>query len=343
MPNGQNLTENVRSLYMNHKCIAIAAMDKVFADAVNIFIYTFKCNNPDIPINIYILDDYQPSQDMLKYNDVKFIHLDANKTHKFIEENKDSINTRSFTPDHMYDSSKVINMFAYIEAIDNLISTKKYDVIIKSDLDVLWCDSIINDLTEFTKSNLPIAMSKERIGIEQYILDSNGLLSYYQNNGGAFSAGVTLYNARIINSNIFDTLIGTMKKYGIYKFVYLDQDALSLSYPKKFILKGVYNSTACTIPDARDVYALHYAGPFKPFGKITKENIKKYNSDFIHTYALYRDIAKIIMCSDNFISTINTNLATLNKYVVHNKWAHSGRKLIELKCANTLKALTNLL
>lgn len=68
-----------------------------------------------------------------------------------------------------------------------------------------------------------------------------------------------------------------------------------------------------------------------------------YFIDFIHTYALYRDIAKIIMCSDNFISTINANLATLNKYVVHNKWAHSGRKLIELKCANTLKALTNLL
>lgn len=343
MLSGPYLTRNVRNLYMSHKYIAIASMDKDFVDAAKVFIHTFKCNHPDIPINMYILDDYTPDEDMLNlYPDVTFKHINNNRVKQFLTENKNEINITSFD-DNMYDSSKLICMFSYLEAVDELIAENKYDVIIKSDLDVLWCDSIINDLTEFTKSNLPIAMSKERIGIEQYILDSNGLLSYYQNNGGAFSAGVTLYNARIINSNIFDTLIGTMKKYGIYKFVYLDQDALSLSYPKKFILKGVYNSTACTLPDARDVYVLHYAGPFKPFGKITKENIKKYNSDFIYTYALYRDIAKIIMCSDNFISTINTNLATLNKYVVHNKWVHSGRKLIELKCANTLKTLTNLL
>src|SRR5574344_3111387 len=83
-----------------------------------------------------------------------------------------------------------------------------------------------------------------------------------------------------------------------------------------------------------------YSGCSSIFSIIMREvTYMHYFIDFIHTYALYRDIDKIIMCSDNFISTINTNLATLNKYVVHNKWVHSDRKLIELKCANTLKHL----
>ena len=113
---------------MTHKCIAIATFDKDFVNPAKVFIHTFKYNHPDIPINMYILDDYTPDQNMLNlYPDVTFKHIKNDRVKQFIAENKNEINTTSFDG-NMYDSSKVICMFSYLEAIDELIAENKYDI-----------------------------------------------------------------------------------------------------------------------------------------------------------------------------------------------------------------------
>ena len=50
---------------MNPNCIAVASMDRDYAGPMRVFIYSFKYYHPDIPINIYVLDDYTPDQDIL--------------------------------------------------------------------------------------------------------------------------------------------------------------------------------------------------------------------------------------------------------------------------------------
>lgn len=320
---------------MNPKCVAIASMDKDYADAAKVFIYTFKYYHPDIPIKIYIIDDYQPDESLTNiHSDVTFIHFNASKVHDFINKNNTNINKKSFD-NNCYDSSKIYNMFAYIEAIDELISTNKYDVIIKSDLDTLWCGSIVNDITEFVNSNLPIGVSKEKAPIEHIKLGSDGLLQQHLENGGHFCVGITLYNAKVITTSVLDTVIKTMQTYGISKFVYLDQDALLLSYRDKFILNGVYNMTSFPIPQITDVYVLHYNNPFKPFSKVDKP-LLIYNPLF-HTYKLYLTIAKSIKCREQFIDQINNNISILDKFFIQDNRPHRDIKLILSKCLEMLK------
>ena len=309
---------------MNTKCIAVASMDKDYVDAAKIFINSFKYHHPDIPINMYIVDDYHPSSDMLHmYKDVQFIYLKATRVNKFIKDNSNIINKKSFN-NNIYDSSKIINMFAYIEAIDELIASKKYDVIIKSDLDTLWCDSILNELSEFTNSNLPIAMSRENMP------GNTELYSSILNTGGYFCAGVMLYNTHMLTS-VLDTVFSTMQHYGISKFAYLDQDALMLSYPKKFELNGVYNITSVPIPKAKNVYVIHY----NTFIKILVSSIRR---KLYRTYKLYRDMAVAVNCHESFINKINDNITILHRFLKHRVRLRPDIQLIQIKCMKMLKS-----
>ena len=325
---------------MNHKCIAVASMDRDYADPAKVFIYSFKQHHPDIPINIYVLDDYTPDQDILdRYPDVKFIPFKAEKCRKFINDNINGINNISFA-NNVYDSSKIIDMLAYIEAIDELIVTKQYDVIIKSDLDTLWCGNIENDLNAFVESKLPIAMSRERVNIKHFMLSEEGLHYQYLNTGGYFCAGITLYNARVLSAYVFRTIIKTIMHYGINRFHYLDQDGLSISYSNKFVLNGVYNITSLPIPDAKNVYVLHYNADIKPFAIVTKD-VFDYVPLF-RTYELYREIAKTIECDSTFITKINNSIAEIKKRLVHVKEIDSGIQLIQIKCAEMLRKFKEL-
>ena len=297
---------------MKHKCIAIGSFDKDFVNPAKVFIHTFKYNHPDIPINMYILDDYIPDQDMLNlYPDVTFKHVKNDRVKQFLTENKNEINTTSFDG-NMYDSSKLICMFSYLEAVDELIAENKYDVIIKSDLDVIWIDSIYEELNNFVKSNLPIAMSRE--GVNRIHNEANDKLLHYPHlaNGGYFCAGVTLYNTHVLTNGVLDTIFNTMKSYGINKFVYLDQDSLVLSYKDKFVLNGVYNHTSVPMPKGPDVYVIHYNINAKPFGKITEENAGCL--PLSRTYKLYQQIAEAINCDTKFITLLKNNVPYLRLY-----------------------------
>ena len=325
---------------MNPNCIAVASMDRDYAGPMRIFIYSFKYYHPDIPINIYILDDYTPDQDILdRYPDVKFIPFKAEKCRKFINDNINGINNISFA-NNVYDSSKIIDMLAYIEAIDELIATKQYDVIIKSDLDTLWCGNIENDLNAFVESKLPIAMSRERVNIKHFMLSEEGLHYQYLNTGGYFCAGITLYNARVLSAYVFRTIIKTIMHYGINRFHRLDQDGLSISCSNKFVLNGVYNITSLPIPDAKNVYVLHYNADIKPFAIVTKD-VFDYVPLF-RTYELYREIAKTIECDSTFITKINNSIAEIEKRLVHVKEIDSGIQLIQIKCAEMLRKFKEL-
>lgn len=320
---------------MNYNCIAVASMDRDYAGPARVFVYSFKQHHPDIPINIYVLDDYTPDQDILdRYPDVKFIPFKAEKCRKFITNNIKNISKISFA-NNVYNSSKISNMFAYLEAIDELIATKQYDVIIKSDLDTLWCGSIEHDVDAFMETKLPIAMSKERVNIKHFMLADNGLHYQYLNAGGYFCAGITLYNARILAACVFDTIVKTMMHYGINKFHYLDQDGLVLSYPNKFTLSGVYNITSLPIPDVKNVYVLHYNAAIKPFAVANTQTLGYI--PLFRTYELYREIALAIGCDEKFITQINNSIAAIKKRLVCIKETNPGIQLIQLKCMEMLQ------
>lgn len=322
---------------MTPKCIAIASFDKDFVNPAKVFIHTFKYNHPDIPINMYILDDYIPDQDMLNlYPDVTFKHVKNDRVKQFLTENKNEINITSFDGS-MYDSSKLICMFSYLEAVDELIAENKYDVIIKSDLDVIWIDSIYDEISNFVDSNLPIAMSRE--GANEIHHEAKDKLLHYPHlaNGGYFCAGVTLYNARVLANSVLDTIFNTMKSYGINKFVYLDQDALVLSYKDKFVLNGVYNSTSIPIPKGRDVYVIHYNIWAKPFGKITKQTVGCL--PLSRTYKLYEQIAEAINCDTKFITLLKDNLQKLSELIEPCQQALPVLQILNIKLTNMLKGL----
>ena len=322
---------------MTHKCIAIATFDKDFVNPAKVFIHTFKYNHPDIPINMYILDDYTPDQNMLNlYPDVTFKHIKNDRVKQFLTENKNEINTTSFDG-NMYDSSKLICMFSYLEAIDELITENKYDVIIKSDLDVVWIDSIYDELNKFVDSNLPIAMPREWVSIIQY--EAGDKLLHYPHlaNGGYFCAGITLYNTHILNNSVLDTIFNTMKSYGINRFVYLDQDALGLSYKNKFVLNGAYNHTSMPIPKGKDVYVIHYNLVAKPFGKITRETV--FFHPLARTYKLYEQIAETINCDTEFITLLKNNLQKLSELIEPYYTVSPVLQILNIKLTNMLKGL----
>lgn len=322
---------------MTHKCIAIATFDKDFVNPAKVFIHTFKYNHPDIPINMYILDDYIPDQDMLNlYPDVTFKHIKNDRVKQFLTENKNEINTTSFDG-NMYDSSKLICMFSYLEAIDELIAENKYDVIIKSDLDVVWIDSIYDELNRFVDSNLPIAISREWISIKHYKADDKLLHHQHLASDGYFCAGITLYNTHILSNGVLDTIFNTMKSYGINKFVYLDQDALVLSYKNKFVLNGVYNFTSIPIPKGKDVYVIHYNLTAKPFGKITKKTVEYH--PLARTYKLYMQIAETIKCNTEFITLLKDNLQKLSELTKPYHSASPVLQILNIKLTNMLKGL----
>lgn len=324
---------------MTHKCIAIATFDKDFVNPAKVFIHTFKYNHPDIPINMYILDDYTPDQNMLNlYPDVTFKHIKNDRVKQFLTEHKNEINTTSFDG-NMYDSSKVICMFSYLEAIDELIAENKYDVIIKSDLDVVWIDSIYDELNKFVDSNLPIAMPRELVSIIQY--EAGDKLLHYPHlaNGGYFCAGITLYNTHILSNGVLDTIFNTMKSYGINRFIYLDQDALVLSYKNKFVLNGAYNHTSMPIPKGKDVYVIHYNLPAKPFGKITRETVGYL--PLTRTYRLYKQIAEAVNCNAEFITLLENNLQKLLELTKHHDLSSPVLQILNIKLINMLQGLSH--
>lgn len=324
---------------MVHKCIAIASFDKDYVNPAKVFIHTFKYNHPDIPINMYILDDYIPDEDMLNlYPDVTFKHIKNDRVKQFLTENKNEINTTSFDG-NMYDSSKLICMFSYLEAIDELIAENKYDVIIKSDLDVVWIDSIYNEVNKFVDSNLPIAMSREHLNLRHY--RANDKLLHYPHlaNGGYFCAGITLYNAHVLPNGVLDTIFNTMKSYGINKFVQLDQDALMLSYKDKFVLNGVYNHTSVHIPKGKDVYTIHYNLCAKPFGKINKQTVGGF--PLFRTYRLYKQIAETVNCDAEFITLLENNLQKLSELTRHCDLSSPVLQILNIKLTNMLKGMNS--
>lgn len=322
---------------MKTNCIAIATMNKVYANPVKVFIHTFKYNHPNIPINIYILDDYIPDQEILtKYTDVKFIPFKASRTHNFIHNNFVEINKESFNG-NIYSTDSIIMMFAYLEVIDELISSGKHDVIIKSDLDTLWCDNMYADIEKFVKSNLPIAMSREVINEQHFIFGNDRLHYQHVDAGGYFCAGVMLFNVHLLSSSVLETVIHTMYRYGVSKFIYLDQDALVLSYKNKYVLNGVYNFTSAPIFRVNEVYCIHYNNYAKPFGIIGEritDNIRLFS-----TYTLYREIAEVANCDKEFIALLEDNLLKL-RVLIDFKYNNSSLfRILSDKCSKMIQTI----
>ena len=227
-------------------------------------------------------------------------------------------------------------MFAYLEAIDELIAEKKYDVIIKSDLDTLWCGSIMNDLIAFIKSELPVAATREDTPPVYADMVDSDIYKKHIDTGGFFCFGIALYNARLLTSNICDTVFNTMRKCNMSEFVYLDQDALSLSYPEKFVLKCIFQASSAPGITTRDTYILHYNLPAKPFA-VANVPVIRYHHLF-RTYATYRDIAIVIGCSTEFITQINDSITKIKTCLVGANVDHDAL-LLRCKCTKTLQNL----
>ena len=158
-------------------------------------------------------------------------------------------------------------------------------------------------------------------------------------NGKYFCAGITLYNIHVLTNSVLDTIFNTMKSYGINKFVYLDQDALVLSYKNKFVLNGVYNHTSMPTPKGRDVYVIHYNVYAKPFGKVDKQSVGYL--PLSRTYKLYEQIAEIINCDTEFITLLKDNLQKLSELTKPYHSASHVLQILNIKLINMLKGLNN--
>jgi lipopolysaccharide biosynthesis glycosyltransferase len=114
---------------------------------------------------------------------------------------------------------------------------------------------------------------------------------------------------------IFKTVQETMKKEGFEKCIFLDQDALNLSFEEFYDLTphGFINANMPQnekLPE--NILALHYNVTEKPFAETSVKHW--FDAIAITTYSGYLNIAELCKCSLEFLEKIKNHIEYVKNY-----------------------------
>ena len=283
---------------------------------------SFYLFNSNFDFKVYCLDNskeqFENEFKRFNFENLEFINFkDGTKWNSFLErvkrndlteiersnifENKDEL--------YVFDTSVCISK---LEIVDLLL--EKYDVVIMSDIDVVYIDALEDFLETFLKSGNFIA------GTREYIGDCN----FYVN------TGFVIFNSSKCSKNIFDSSIEVLNTNRIketYKrqIMYFEQDLLSLITDSKFEIKEII----CPVIDGdtrkldKKFFMIHYAGKeFKPWiDEICRKDFDK--SMFTHSLIEYKEFYKKV--ANLFDVDIDVKIATLPtnyKTIVYKKLMH---------------------
>lgn len=282
------------------RVIAFAVCDKDYINPLRVMLKSFRSKN-SIPFKVYKLGNFEIPDD-LKLSNVEYIDFKPEKTVKFINDNFDKFNKDSFIG-NLYNETKLINMFVHLEIEDMLI--KEYDIVFKTDIDVVYLDNIDKSLINFYNSNKPVGLSQEN-----RILDSKYILyDIFKNRYINFNTGYVMINSKYCN-NIFDSIINAMNNIGFEKFKYLDQDAVNVvfNYNDTYNLyyEGLINANSEVSKIPLEIISLHYNVNEKPFADISVKHF--FNIISIKTYHSYLKISELCNCDIDFLNKIKKHI-----------------------------------
>lgn len=314
------------------KSIAFCVVDHDYIEPLRVALKTFRSKNP-IPFKVFKIDDFKVPDDLKNLPNVEFIDFKPEKTLKFVKENYNLFNKESFNG-NLYDDSKLANMFAHLEIEDLLM--KDYDVVFKTDIDVCYFENIENSIKSFFESNLPIAMAREHI----HEIITRPLYKFYKQRKKAFNCGFLMLNSKKCKG-IFKAVQETMKKEGFEKCIFLDQDALNLSFEEFYDLTphGFINANVPLnekLPE--NILALHYNVTDKPFADISVKHC--FDAIAVTTYSGYLNIAEMCKCSVEFLEKIKNQIEYVKKYsslCKYNFYFQRGKFSFAMEIAKKMK------
>lgn len=290
------------------KSIVFCVVDHDYIEPLRVALKTFRSKN-SIPFKVFKIDDFKVPDDLKNLPNVEFIDFKPKKALKFVKENYNLFNKESFNG-NLYDDSKLANMFAHLEIEDLLM--KDYDVVFKTDIDVCYFENIESPIKSFFESNLPIAMARENIDESEMI--KKPLCKFYLERKKNFNCGFLMLNSKKCKG-IFKTVQKTMKKEGFEKCIFLDQDALNLSFEEFYDLTphGFINANVPQnekLPE--NILALHYNLTDKPFADISVKHC--FDAIAVTTYSGYLNIAELCKCSLEFLEKIKNQIKYVKNY-----------------------------
>lgn len=291
------------------KSIVFCVVDHDYIEPLRVALKTFRSKN-SIPFKVFKIDDFKVPDDLKNLPNVEFIDFKPEKALKFVKENYNLFNKESFNG-NLYDDSKLVNMFAHLEIEDLLM--KDYDVVFKTDIDVCYFENIEDSIKSFFESNLPIAMARENIDESEMI--KKPLCKFYLERKKNFNCGFLMLNSKKCKG-IFKTVQETMKKEGFEKCIFLDQDALNLSFEEFYDLTphGFINANVPQnekLPE--NILALHYNLTDKPFADISVKHC--FDAIAVTTYSGYLNIAELCKCSLEFLEKIKNQIKYVKNYL----------------------------
>ena len=283
---------------------------------------SFYLFNSNFDFKVYCLDNskeqFEKYFNEFKFKNLEFINFkDGTKWNSFLERVKrndltDLERVNLFKNEdefYVFDTSVCISK---LEIVDLLL--EKYDIVIMSDIDLVYIDSIEDCIKAFLESDKFIAGTREYIGDCKFYVNT----------------GFVIFNSSKYSNNIFDSsieVLNTNRIKEIYKrqIMYFEQDLLSLITDSKFEIKEII----CPIIDKdtrkldKKFFLIHFAGKeFKPWiDKICREGFEK--SIHVHSLAEYKEFYKKV--ADLFKVDIDVKIIRLPvnyKTMIYKKLMH---------------------
>ena len=292
------------------------------SNMIEVALKSFYLFNSNFDFKVYCLDNSKDSfkeySDKSNFENLEFINFkDGTKWNSFLERVKrndltdlERVNLFKNEDDfYVFDTSVCISK---LEIVDLLI--ERYDLVIMSDIDLVYIDSIEDCIKAFLESDEFIA------GTREY----NGDCKFYVN------TGFVIFNSSKYSNNIFDSSIEVLNTNRIketYKrqIMYFEQDLLSLITDSKFEIKEII----CPIIDGdtrkldKKFFLIHFAGKeFKPWiDKICCEDFDK--SSHVHSLTEYKEFYKKVAN----LFTVNADVKIIKlhmnyKTIIYKKLMH---------------------
>jgi lipopolysaccharide biosynthesis glycosyltransferase len=294
---------------INITCFAIGNLD--YLNVIKIGVGTFQQYNK-VPLVIYLTDNSADAfSTVIKYSNVTFKNIGDSLAADYFNKNKDLFNADfyAFSIDHIAD------MLMANEVLDRTIAGyPESDVVVRLDMDVLFCGSMLDSVERFYNSGCVVGSS-----IENTPSRPQGLAqatSNFIHTNMYMNAGNMMFNCKhadLIKDHLSETF-KMFKQYDIKNFNFPDQDALNLMYKDKAIYNANPDGWLICVADSDDykncnkVIFIHYCTKNKPFN---------YHGGsrhvFANTYHKYLDCAYKYHCSDIFIAKIKDTIAKTTK------------------------------
>ena len=263
---------------------------------------SFYLFNSKFDFKVYCLDN---SKELFEkyFNEFKFKNLefknfkDGTKWNSFVERVKNNKLT-DLEKKNMFENKDDLYVFdttvciSKLEVVDLLI--EKYDLVIMSDIDLIFINSIENCIEKFLESNKFIGAFEER---KEY-----------------FNAGFMLFNKKY-KQNLFDSAVNLLKNEDLRKkekmynnidnkkvyFQGFEQDLLNIAIKDFFKINNFILSFVCSEPDMlkyserlEEFSLIHFISPsFKICHEIKRKNIPYIKNIVIPFRHFYRDCCKL--------------------------------------------------